>query len=512
MRRILILLLALAMLLSLTACGGSESGVGENGGSAAETDKGSVNLAFNAADTFNPYTAKTTLNKNLCSLIFDPLIKLDREFNSVNVLAASVEQSGEMIIVTLKSATFSDGSALTPDDVVYSFNLAKNSNEKYKSMLSTVLSCSVRDAGSVIFTLSRVDANGASLLNFPIIKIGSDNYKNEDNVYLPPIGCGRYVIGENGDTLLANKSWHGGGVSIGEIRLVNAPDNESLAHSVEIGAIDYYYTDLSDCNIIRMSGEKATVPLNNLVYLGVNMNMSALSSGNMRHAISAAINRNAVSEQGYYNNFIPANGLFLPSFRGVQGVQTIENTANIKIAIENLAKIGYNNKNGDGYLLAVGSRPLEFTLLVNKENQFRLDTANLIARQLAAVGIKLNINAVDFERYKLLLESRNFELYLAEVNIPYDMDISPLVLAGGSAAYGVAATGENEVNPLQQVISSYFAGNGGIQDIAVTAISEMPIIPIGYRTGVLFCSEKIELNNKASASDIFFGFEDLNLK
>jgi hypothetical protein len=100
----------------------------------------------------------------------------------------------------------------------------------------------------------------------------------------------------------------------------------------------------------------------------------------------------------------------------------------------------------------------------------------------------------------------------SEVNIPYDMDISPLVLAGGSVAYGVAATGENEVNPLQQVISSYFAGNGGIQDIAVTAISEMPIIPIGYRTGVLFCSEKIELNNKASASDIFFGFEGLNLK
>ncbi len=510
MRRLLAIVLAAAMLLCVTACGEGGSAGDDGGSGAAESAKKTVNLAFNAADSFNPYTAKTTLNKNLCSLIFDPLTKTDRDFNTVNVLAASTEQSGTMLVVTIKQVNFSDGSALTPDDIVYSFNLAKNSSEKYKSMLSSVLSCSVRDSASVIFMLDRVDANAAALLNFPIIKIGSDNYKNEDNVYLPPIGCGRYLIGTSGDTLISNKGWHGGAVNIEEIRLVNAPDNESLAHSVEIGAIDYYYTDLSDCNIIRMSGEKAVVPLNNLVYLGVNMNASAFSGGNMRHAISAAINRSAISEQGYYNNFLPANGLFLPTFKGIQGVQTIENTANIKIAIENLAKIGYNNKNGDGYFLNGNSKPLEFTLLVNQENQFRLDAAKLISRQLAAAGIKININAVDFERYRQLLESKNFQLYLAEVNIPYNMDISPIVLSGGSAAYGVADTGE--ANALQSVISAYFSGTGSIQDIAVTAISEMPIIPIGYRTGVLFCSEKIELNSHSSASDIFFGFENLKLK
>ena len=62
------------------------------------------------------------------------------------------------------------------------------------------------------------------------------------------------------------------------------------------------------------------------------------------------------------------------------------------------------------------------------------------------------------------------------------------------------------------MIDAYYNGTGGIQDIAVTANSELPIIPIGYRTGVLLTGDKIEVNSAASASDIFFGFENLKLK
>ena len=65
---------------------------------------------------------------------------------------------------------------------------------------------------------------------------------------------------------------------------------------------------------------------------------------------------------------------------------------------------------------------------------------------------------------------------------------------------------------MSKVITSYYSGVGNIPDIAVAAISEMPIVPVCYRTGVLFTSDKISVNNSASADDIFFGFEKLTFK
>ena len=59
--------------------------------------------------------------------------------------------------------------------------------------------------------------------------------------------------------------------AIGEIRLINAPDSEAVGHYVEIGAADMYYSDISDGNILRMSGKKVNINLNHLIYIGVNL-------------------------------------------------------------------------------------------------------------------------------------------------------------------------------------------------------------------------------------------------
>ncbi len=533
MNRIVALIMALIMLLSLSACGGETPAAPEESVIESEATASSVNLAYNSVDTLNPYTAKTTLNKNLCSLLFDPLIKNDSNFNAVNVLAQSIECDEKNCIVILKTATFTDGTPVTPDDVVYSFNLAKEGENRYTSVLKIVESAKVRDKNSVVFTLKKADPNAASLLTFPIIKIGSDQLKNEDNVFLTPIGCGRYTFNEEKATLDSNKNWHGGKINIEKVTLIDAPDNESLAHSVEVGAIDYYYTDLSDCNIIRMSGERINIPLNNLVYVGLNTTFGLFKSSNARQAISAGLDRKIICEEGYYNNALAATGIFNPEWNAVLTAQTIEKNANVKIAIENLEEIGYNKKDSEGYLLNSNGKRLTLSLLVNKENAFRMNAANLIKKQLREVGIAVNIKDVSFNEYKALLKAGSFDMYIAETNIPNNMDISHLVVPSGSMAYGLGKNTEEteeketqekeaeekeesaekeeikEKSVMGKVISSYYSGVGNIPDIAVAAISEMPIVPVCYRTGVLFTSDKISVNNSASADDIFLGFENI---
>ncbi len=519
MKRILAFIIVICIMLCASACSGSPSVQPQIPQTPQTIGGEAVNLAFNSADTFNPYTAKTTLNKNLCSLLFDPLVTVNSHMQSVNILAATCESNGNNLIITLKNANFTDGSPLTSDDVVYSFNLAKGSSSRYGAVLSTVTAAQARDANSVIFTLSKADPYAANLLTFPIIKIGTDQLKNEDNVYLTPVGTGRYTLNAEQNGLLSNKNWHGGTVNIETINLVNAPDKESLTHSVEIGAIDYYYTDLSDCNIIRMSGERINVNLNNLVFIGLNMNSGLFSSVYARHAVSAGIDRRIICEDGYYNNAIAATGVFNPVWNVISGSQTIENTANVKIAIENLEEIGYNKKDNEGYFLNSFGKPLSVSLLVNKENSFRLNAANLISKQLASVGIKVQVKAVDYENYTKLLASGDFDMYIAETNITYNMDISELVTPSGKLSFGIPEVAHNDKPDdeqddttkyaLQNVINSFYSGTGNISDIAVTAISEMPIIPVCYRTGVLFSGDRISSNPNATADDIFFGFENI---
>ncbi len=517
MKRVLALILSVCMVFCVSACGGSQTPAADNPQGEQTNSANVVNLAYNSADTFNPYTAKTILNKNLCSLLFDPLLKVNSALEPVNVLASSSEVSGNSLVVTLKAAHFTDGSPLTADDVVYSFNLAKSSSARYSAVLGSITSAQVRDANSVVFTLAKSDRYAANLLTFPIIKIGTDQLKNEDNVYLTPVGTGRYTLNAQQNGLTSNKNWHGGRVNIETVNLINAPDEESLTHSVEIGAIDYYYTDLSDCNIIRMSGERTNVNLNNLVYIGLNMNSGLFSSVYARQAVSAGIDRNLICEEGYYNNAIAATGLFNPVWNAVSGSQTIQNTANVKIAIENLEEIGYNKKDNEGYFLNSAGKQLTVSLLVNRENAFRLGAADLISKQLAAVGIKVRVNAVDYQTYTSLLAAGSFDMYIAETNITYNMDISELVTPSGKLAFGIKKTvaeGEQSENhsALQNVIGSFYTGGGNIPDIAVTAISEMPIVPVCYRTGVLFSGDKISSNPNATADDIFFGFENITFK
>lgn len=248
----------------------------------------------------------------------------------------------------------------------------------------------------------------------------------------------------------------------------------------------------------------------------------------MRYAISSALDRDAVCQTAYYNNAISATGFFNPYFKATQPVQTIENKPNSKITVENLAKIGYNNMNSNGfYANSSGNNPA-FSLLVNSENSSRVAAANLIAAQCKSAGIQINVVECTYEQYVERLTSGNFQLYLGEIGVTYNMDFSQLVIPGGSAAYGVTAqngtvadgdtpTDENsdsvqnatpQTGACEQILAAYHAGSCGIADVAGTLLTEMPQIPVCYLNGVLFYDSDITGGVEASGSDIYLTFEN----
>jgi len=395
--------------------------------------------------------------------------------------------------------------------------------------------------GAVRFDLKKNDPYFYRLLGFPILKNGSDQLKNEDNVELVPIGTGRFVFGDKSKKLTANPKYFGEKPSVTEITLINAPDGESMEHYVEVGATDIYYADGGDENIIRMSGQKTPVNLNNLVYLGINHDYGPLRSDDLRHIISSAISRKLIVSEAFYSNGVAATGFFHPEWSVTQGYQTLSDSANLKICVENLANIGYNRLNEEGYYENKSGKILELDLLVNRDSYTKLSAANLIKKQLGEAGIKINVKTSSSEQFVNALKNGQFQLYLGEIKLNRNMDISSLVLKGGSAAYGMPEAPKKSENKKDEddkkeegsfdmpeeeeipedfdgetsyisVIEGYYKGENSVTDIASALLSSMPVIPLLYRSAVVFYSDEIENIGEVSCYDIFFSADKYKVK
>lgn len=527
MKRIASFALAAVMAFCMCACksahkdNNSSAPIGSKPG---VTDSRTINLLYTFGDSFNPYSAATELNRKLGSLLYEPLVRVDNELVCHNALAESITLEGTVCTVKLRDTCFTEGTPVRAEDVIHSFNLAKNSATAYASYFGGV--ASVTGSGTtVVFNLSYHNPYFENLLTFPVLKAGSEGGHNEDGVEIPPIGSGRYYLDDGAKKLLQNERYYGKKGSIKEINLINAPDSDSVSHYVEVGACDLYFTDISDGNIVRMSGKRTEVNLNHLVYIGINSSYGTLQTKEMRYAISAALDREAICQGAYYNNSTPATGYFNPYFSATAPVQTLDKRQNLQITVENLGKIGYNSLDGEKYYTNSSGRHPQFTLLVNSENRSRVLAARLISEQCAAAGIEINVIERSYEEYCSLLSSNNFQLYLGEVKILPDMDMAQLVTRGGSAAYGVGlepmenveqSTAEDAEAPAavsaatvaENMIGGYRRGEVSIADLAGALVTELPQIPVCYRSGMLFYNSDISGEVIASADDIYFSVAD----
>ena len=523
LKKIMSVVSALCLLLVCVGCNNAQTtssgeAIAENQ-TVSDIQAKEISLLYSYSDNFGPYTATTQLNRKLSTLLYDSLIKTDKSFNAAMSLAESYVYENNTCTVTIKSAAFTDGSAVTADDVIYSYNLAKSHTE-YSYNFYEVVSVTAQNKSTVVFKLSQNDEYFINLLDFPIVKNGTSGVTTPDGKEVPPIGSGRYYFDEEKTSLLLNENYHGKKGQIKAIRLINSPDAASTSHYVEIGATQIYYND--DNNIVRMSGKKTDVNLNRFVYIGVNSSYGSLQTKEMRYAISSALNRKAICQSAYYNNATAASGFFNPYFEPTKAVQTIIDTPNPKITVENLEKIGYNSMNANGfYANGSGNNP-SFSLLVNSENASRVAAARLIAEQCAAAGIEIKVVECSYAQYLERLSSNSFQLYLGEILLPANMDFSPLAVSGGAVAYGVGLEpaevpepqGEEQAEPqekkssCQAILEAYHSGECGISDVASTLLTEMPQIPVCYRSGVLFYDSQITGGVQSSSSDIYLSIEN----
>ena len=496
-------------------------------------------LLYSGSDPLNPYTAASLQNRQLAYLLYDPLVRLTPEFQPDYMLAGGIEQNGKSAVITLRPAYFSDGTAVTADDVVYSYKLAISSDTAYPTQLAEIKSFTAGSKSTINVTLSKDDPYFANLLDFPIIKSGSDKLTDSNNILLPPIGSGRYVPDLDAGVLTANDSHIAGAQSVKTIALINAPDSEVIKYNLEAGNVSIYGTDLSDGKIPSMVGNSTAVGLNNIVYVGVNTANELLSDPVMRYALSAALDRSNICSSAYFSYATEATGIFNPLWQDAKGLQNIEPSTNTQNVVAYLNKLGYNSKDAEGFFVNDGNKTLTLSFICYGGNERRLAAARMIAEQLKTEGFKINLKELDWDGYTAALSSGNFDLYIAETKLLGNMDITELVTPGGALAFGIKeksaepaaddnATGTDggtdtgdtpqQTEPAEpaepevtvaDAVAGFYGGQLSLVDVLSAFNTEMPIIPICYRSGVTVTKSYLKADNVSSVTDVYFGIQGI---
>jgi len=492
----LALILSLAIIFScLASCSSKEPSSNESGGNITLNETSSQNteakkvfsLPYFASDSLNPYTATQTANFYITSLIFEPLYTVDTSFNAVPVLAESSELVENVLTVKLKNnVLFSDGSKLTADDVVRSFSAARNSRY-YSARLSNVLSLTAKDE-NLVFTLKRKDKNFLNNLSFPIIKGGSTERF--------AIGSGRFKIDTEIKPCLKanNNSIRDISNDIDSISLVEIHQYSTLSHMIKIGSANFIYTP-TNLDINTASSKTSQVLTNTLVYLGINSNNLYLQNGNFRKSISLCINRAGILSDVYAGAGYATAQPFNPNAKALNSKDFSIKLTDNSAATELLTLCGYSQKNENGFF-TLADQEVRLRLLVNSENALQTKASQIIKLNLEAASIGVDILSENSESYRARISAGDYDLFLGEVKLSPDNDISVLLNVGALNAC-------NDMEQTQAAYLEYLADTLSLEDFLRKFDLITPFVPILYRNGTAVYSGTINGNQTVTEYDVF---------
>ena len=445
-------------------------------------------LAYFANDSFNPYLASQSVNFYLGSLLYDPLVTIKNDFSVEPIIADNISFEGNICTVTLKKGLkFSDGTKVTARDVVSSFSAAKGS-AYYAQRLSNASSCKAKD-GAVVFTLKKADKNFAKNLTFPIIKGGSKQSM--------AVGSGRYRFATDSasDGLVKNEYNTLRKLGIDSISLTQIHKYSTLPHMVKIGSVNYVYANL-DSSLNFAASSSSAVLMNNLVYLGVNSNNALLANQDFRKAVSLCVNRKNILTDAYAGAGFATAAPFHPKASGL-------NSKDYSIALNDasaagilLGTCGYTQKNENGIFMLDETAEMRLRLAVNSENTARKRAAQSVKLNLEAAGIGVDIIEESADAYKVRIASGDYDLFIGEVKLTADNDISSLLSPGSLNAV-------NDEGATLLAYNQYLAGEITLEDFLRTFDLKTPFIPILYRNGTAFFSATLNGNQTVTEYDVF---------
>ncbi len=471
--RILSLLLAGVMALGLTACGASNAGAAtdETGSAAMSTESASSDTAASGEKIINVGVTNTIgslnplllnggeINKYATGLMFLPLMELDADLNFEGMLADSIttEDNKNFIVHIDDAATWSDGTPVTADDVVYTaLRLASpvigNTAMMYYVFEGVGGDGFVEEGAESIDGIQKVDDKTVQfttkeempittfensyaryLLTLPkhvIEQYSEEELSTADWFNHPDVVSGPFIVTDfDVDHYIsyeANKDYWKGAPKIDKLN-IKIVDGSQLYAGLQSGEIDITQQTMSD---IPQEDYESVEALDNVevVYGSPVTNQSVfiqtknVPDVKVRQAMLYAIDRQQILEE-----LLNGHGEIVDGFLSSAS----------PFYDDSLTPVSYDPEKAKTLLEEAGwdgSQTIRF--YVNSGDSTFVNAASIIAAEWAAVGIKAEIQTVDFATLMSVAGTEDYDVLAVQYTYaPVDPYPDVAWLLGGEGSW-----------------------------------------------------------------------------
>lgn len=432
-----------------------------------------LTLIYYPDRSLNPYTATDYTNRVLLSLMYQGLFAVDRDYQVQPVLCEKYSVSPDLKTYTfyLCKAWFSDGTAVTAQDVVQSLSAARYGTY-YAGRFRHIDSIYAKN-DAVVIELDTAFENLPILLDIPIVKASEVTAK-------VPTGTGPYLMEElaTGKQLRRQAAWWCKSACVATaptIALTEATSINQIRDSFEFGSVDLVCADpgAETYADYRCDYEIWDCQTGMMLYLVCHNDSWLFHDATLRKALTHAIDRAALVEE-FYRGF--ATAASLPAAPDSPWYNA------------SLARRYRYDSDAFAAALANADVPKEeiAILAVNADDTLRVRVAQRIAEDLAQYGLQIQVKEVPGKEFASFLEEEKYDLYLGQTKLSPNMDLAAFFAEDGSLNYGNLAS-----TTLYAMNQEALANSGNYYNLHEEIMEEGHLIPLLFRSYAIYATRGV---------------------
>lgn len=389
--------------------------------------------------TLVPILASDSASGAICGLVFNGLVKYDKDLNLVGDLAERWEVSENGLEITFylrKGVRWHDGEPFTARDVEFTYKslIDPNVRTAYSGDFQMVEKFDVMDDYRLKVTYKEPFSPGLSSWGMNIMPrhLLEKEDLNKTPFSRSPIGTGRYKFSlwKTGERLelVSNHDYFEGRPRIDRYIYRIIPDQATMFLELRSEGVDYIgltplqFSRQTQTKFFKEDFQKFRFPSFGYTYMGYSLKDPRFQDLRVRQAINHAIDKEEIIRGVLLGLGRVATGPFLPeSWAYNKDVKAIGYNPDRARLL--LREAGWQDNDGDGILEKNGGK-FSFTVVTNQGNEQRRMTAEIIQRRLKEVGIELKIKIIEWSSFvSEFIDKRRFEAVLLGWGLGQDPDM-----------------------------------------------------------------------------------------
>ncbi|KAA0257758.1 peptide-binding protein [Deferribacter autotrophicus] len=391
------------------------------------------------ASNLIPILATDSASHSVAGLIYNGLLKYDKNLNLVGDLAEKWEVSENKKIITFylrKGVKWHDGAPFTAEDVKFTYKLIVDDKTPtaYDADFRLIDRVDVVDNYTVKVFYKK--AYAPALSSWTISILPSHLLKGVEVTKSPlqrkPVGTGPYKFlewkSQDHITLVANEDYFEGKPYVERYIFRIIPDTSSmflelLNENIDLmGLSPLQYTKQTENPRFKKSYKKYKYLANSYTYIGYNLKNPFFADKRVRQALSYATPKNDIIKGVLFGLGEIATGPYKPGTiwynRDVKRYEY-----DLEKAKELLKEAGWQDRDGDG-ILEKGKKKFKVTILTNQGNSTRSRIAEIVQQSWKKIGVDVEIRILEWATFiSEYIDKRNFQVVILGWSIPQEPDL-----------------------------------------------------------------------------------------